>query len=689
MKRWILLLCVLLVTNTRMSAQAAPIPRAVLDLKDWKIEEKSIIPLDCKWELYWNKLLTPPDFKGSTAPDLLSPASAWNDLELNGKPLGSYGYATYRLTLVNVPHRALMLDVYSVQTSCRLFINDSLVAETGKPGTSKETTQPMNRDVQVSIPPGNDTVQLVLQVANFHHRKGGFVHPFEIGAAQAISKQRTMYFILSFTESSALAIIGLFLFALFIFRRKDLSVLYFALFCITLSFRPVTAVNYHLAALFPGISWNVLLKTEYLAVLFPCLFMLLFIKKLFTEQLPGIIVKILFVILLVKILITLFFPPAVFSWLVLPLLFVITTGVIIFTITIIRAMIAKVEGAQYAGMGIIILLASLLLKVMVYANIIAPVHVLITVLDIAFIFSMSLILGARFSIQFVKVETLQKRTEVLHHVIEMEKEQVERQKEIVEVKNKEILDSITYAKRIQYAILPPQQMVKKHLPSSFIFYRPKDIVAGDFYWMETVEQDNGKEPLVLFSVADCTGHGVPGAMVSVVCNNALNRAVREFGLVRPNDILDKTRELIIEQFEKSEDDVKDGMDVALCALDRETMTLQFAGANNSLYIIRNQSFMEVKADKQPVGKHIDSRPFTRNEVKLEKGDHLYIFSDGFADQFGGPEGKKFKTSKFKDLLLSIHSKSMEEQANEIDAVFASWKGKLEQVDDVLVMGVMV
>ena len=162
------------------------------------------------------------------------------------------------------------------------------------------------------------------------------------------------------------------------------------------------------------------------------------------------------------------------------------------------------------------------------------------------------------------------------------------QKHEVESKNKEITDSITYAKRIQSAILPPEKVVKESLEDSFILYKPKDIVAGDFYWLE---QKNGK---VLFAAADCTGHGVPGAMVSVVCNNALNRSVREHGLTDPGKILDKTREIVIEEFEKSDEEVNDGMDIAICSL--EGNSLQYAGAHNPLWVIRNGAILETKAN---------------------------------------------------------------------------------------------
>lgn len=269
------------------------------------------------------------------------------------------------------------------------------------------------------------------------------------------------------------------------------------------------------------------------------------------------------------------------------------------------------------------------------------------------------------------------------------------QKAEVEEKNREILDSINYAKRIQEAILPPTKLVKEYLEESFILYKPKDIVAGDFYWLDTLQgrvdrQSNG---LILFAAADCTGHGVPGAMVSVVCSNALNYTVRELGLTDPGEILNHARELVIERFERSEKDVKDGMDVALCSLcaHENGSTVQFAGANNPLWIIRkgSEQVEEVKGHKEPIGKSPDPTPFTTHSIELQSGDTFYIFTDGFADQFGGTRGKKFKARPFKDLLVSIQHQDMVTQRELIDSAFETWRGDLEQVDDVCVIGVRV
>lgn len=269
-------------------------------------------------------------------------------------------------------------------------------------------------------------------------------------------------------------------------------------------------------------------------------------------------------------------------------------------------------------------------------------------------------------------------------LIKHQNKQIENQRLSLQQKNDEILSSIEYAKRIQTAILPPDKLVKEYLTDSFIFYRPKDIVAGDFYWMDKIDNT------LLFAVADCTGHGVPGAMVSVVCHNALNRSVREFGFKDPGKILDKTRELIADQFAKSEENVRDGMDIALVAINydqNENQTIYFSGANNPLWLIRDKEIIELKGMKQPVGKFENMQPFESQKIDLNKGDLIYLFSDGYGDQFGGDNGKKFKSGSLKKLLVEVSDLPMADQKIKLEKVFDSWKGELEQLDDICIIGV--
>ncbi|HTA61848.1 MAG TPA: two-component regulator propeller domain-containing protein [Bacteroidia bacterium] len=262
-----------------------------------------------------------------------------------------------------------------------------------------------------------------------------------------------------------------------------------------------------------------------------------------------------------------------------------------------------------------------------------------------------------------------------------QKEELEQQKEIIEEKNKDITDSINYAKRIQDAILPPIELIQQKLPDTFLLYKPKDIIAGDFYWMEEIDH------IIFIAAADCTGHGVPGAMVSVVCSNALNSAVKEFGLRDTGKILDKTRELVLETFKKSGEEIKDGMDISLLAIDEAKQQVLWSGANNQLWYISNNQLHEIKADKQSIGKTDNPKPFTAHTITFKKDDVYYLMTDGYPDQFGGPKGKKFKYKQLEEKLLAISDKPLQEQNTILKNTFNDWKGNLHQVDDVTLIGI--
>ncbi len=262
-------------------------------------------------------------------------------------------------------------------------------------------------------------------------------------------------------------------------------------------------------------------------------------------------------------------------------------------------------------------------------------------------------------------------------------EEILNQKKLIEEKQHEILDSITYAKRLQHAILPPPEFVTDLFPENFILYKPKDIVAGDFYWAEQINH------LHFIAAADSTGHGVPGAIVSVVCSNALNRSVKEFKLSTPGQILDKTRELVMETFEKSASEIKDGMDISLLCIDSQNKTVFWSGANNPIWYIEGSELKEIKADKQPIGKTDYPKPFTTHQIEYKHNTTFYLFTDGLADQFGGSKGKKFKYKQFEELLISINNLPMQEQPYIIHEKIENWKGNLDQVDDICVIGIKI
>ena len=262
-----------------------------------------------------------------------------------------------------------------------------------------------------------------------------------------------------------------------------------------------------------------------------------------------------------------------------------------------------------------------------------------------------------------------------------QKAEVESQKHLVEEKQKEIVDSINYAKRLQDAILARPEEIDRWFPENFLLYQPKDIVAGDFYFFEVTDSH------IFYSAADCTGHGVPGAMVSIVCSNALSRCIKEFRLTDPGRILDKTRELVLETFSKSSSEVKDGMDISLMVVDKANKNVKWSGANNPLWYIINNVLHEIKPNKQPIGKTDNPLPFTTHEIPVIPGTIVYLFTDGFADQFGGPKGKKFKYKQLEESAMLFSSLRMKEQKEALWKKFLNWKGSLEQIDDVCLLGV--
>jgi serine phosphatase RsbU (regulator of sigma subunit) len=275
----------------------------------------------------------------------------------------------------------------------------------------------------------------------------------------------------------------------------------------------------------------------------------------------------------------------------------------------------------------------------------------------------------------------QRLNELLH-----QHEVVTEQRDQILDKNERINDSIKYAKRIQDAVMPSTDYLDEILPDYFILNKPRDIVSGDFYWV------GHKEHKLIVVAADSTGHGVPGAFMSMLGVSLLNEVTSTGEHKSAGTILNEVRLKIKKSLKQTgeRDEQKDGFDMALCIIDLENNKLEFAGAYNPLYLIRNHDLIEIKADKMPVGIHIKERGlFTTHETNLQSNDKIYMFSDGYIDQFGGDKGQKFKTKAFKELILSVREKPVEMQKNILLETFENWKGNYDQVDDLLVFGIKI
>jgi serine phosphatase RsbU (regulator of sigma subunit) len=288
-----------------------------------------------------------------------------------------------------------------------------------------------------------------------------------------------------------------------------------------------------------------------------------------------------------------------------------------------------------------------------------------------------------FSVVIFKQYAEKKKANVL---LAEQNDKITKQHDQIFQQKKEITDSIHYASRIQRAVLPSPKVLEDYGIQYFVLYKPRDIVSGDFYWI------NQKDTKVMIAAADCTGHGVPGAFMSMLGMAFLNEIVTKGEFNNPAQVLDQLRNLIVKSLHQSgsQGETKDGMDIALCMIDKDKNEVQYAGAFNSMYLIRGEELIEGPADRMPVGFHDKlGVPFTNTVLQLQKGDSLYIFSDGYIDQFGGENGKKFMAKKFKQLLLGLQDKAMEEQREILDRTTIEWRGELDQVDDVLVIGMRV
>ncbi|MFI5203384.1 MAG: PP2C family protein-serine/threonine phosphatase [Flavobacteriales bacterium] len=252
-------------------------------------------------------------------------------------------------------------------------------------------------------------------------------------------------------------------------------------------------------------------------------------------------------------------------------------------------------------------------------------------------------------------------------------------------KNKEIMDSINYAQRIQQALLPDEQEFRLHFPESFVLFKPKDVVSGDYFW---ITEKNG---YIFYATADCTGHGVPGGFMSMLGSSFLNELVNEKEIMQPADILNALRERVMSALRQtgSVGENKDGMDIVLCRINKNKTELAYAAANNGFYLVRNGEMHEYKPDKMPIGYYTEMKPFNQHVVTLMKGDQVYTFTDGYADQFGGPKGKKFKYLALNKLILESSTKTMSEQWEVLSSSYEEWKGAFEQTDDVCLIGIKV
>ncbi len=640
---------------------AQKVEEGLIDLSKVDFTER-VYALDGDWEFCWDC-----DEDSFENQQHIEVPGFWNSENNGSHP--AFGQGVYKLKVL-LPEDAknLAIRVNDIHNAFAIYINGKLVHEHGHP-TKEESDYKANwSPLILPIESPGTSMELMVVVANYGHRNGGFSSQIFIGEYQNMLTTREFHLFIDLIVIGGLAVLAIFFFAMFLLWRKDKAIIYFAGFALFFAFWMSFRGEKPFFSLWPGVNWSLAIRMEYLAMIVSFSFCVMFITRLFKKHSIPLVEKVYLAINGISILAILVLPTEIFTYLSLSsmVMMVILMGYVFYVFS--KVALAKEPDGKYTILSVVMLVLVVVFGILNFTGAMHVNPVLIQLLTLTFIVSMSFIFANRF-------------TGAFNEVVEL-KDIEEKQKLTLEEKNSEIIASINYAKKLQDAILPSESFMTEQLKDYFILYKPKDIVAGDFYWMEKFQ---GK---TFLAAADCTGHGVPGALVSFVCSNALSKSLIEEQITDPGKLLDRTRELVIQRFSKNQDDLKDGMDISLICIDHDHNKISWAGAYNPLWIIRNGAteIEEIKGDKQPVGQYSRATPFTTHELPFQAGDKVYLFSDGYIDQFGGDKKKKFKTINFKKLLSSIQDTPISQQGAILDDHFEKWRNDLEQIDDVCVIG---
>ncbi len=675
----------------------------IINLSKWDIEQEKIIDLNGEWAFYWqtfNQEEVP-----NTNPDYVQVPSSWNHYPSNDKK-SAFGYGTYHLKIILPKKRPpLAFKLLSLGTAYSLYANGKEIAQSGTVGTQRSTTIPYTLPQVCHLDNPSDTVHIAIQVANFHHRKGGFWYSIQLGETAQIQRSRDRLIAIDLLLAGCLLIMAFYHLGIYAFRKQDHSVLYFSLVSLIFVVHTLITDERYLLHLFPEISWQLAIRAEYLTVYLGFSFYIMFFHSIFPREFSKNVMRWSKGIGWLLSSVVLFAPVYLFSYtLDLMQLLMLTVGVYV-CYALILAVNQKREASKVFLLGFLIFSATLMNDLLSNANIIQTGR-WVSLGFLIFTFSQAIVLSIRYARSFSAIEELtadleqrvDKRTQEISQKnleLEQQKNEIIRKTEIIEKKNQNITASINYASRIQKAIIGNEDAVSSNFKDSFILIKPKDIVSGDFYWYTEVKRsgiikETEERQSIYFKIiaaADCTGHGIPGAFMTVMGNALLDEIINENKVTNPSRILSVLDRKLLMKLQQH--NVNDGMDIAMLIFDEENHQVNFAGANNPLYYVRNGEMHQIKGTKFPIGstQYKTKKKFENHLIDYQPGDTFYIFTDGFQDQFGGEEGRKYYKKQFRELLLSISNLPMKEQKNYLEEDLKKWQGDQPQTDDILVIGI--
>jgi serine phosphatase RsbU (regulator of sigma subunit) len=713
-KKGIILFLSLAFTLAIRAEEAPRIEDGILDLRGGQLDKVGEVSFSGEWEFYWKQFLSHKDFQDSIPPapkTLIKVPAVWNSITIDGEKLPQKGFGTYRIrVLLDTVSEPLAIRFGSISTAFDAYIDGKLINSAGKVSSEERNAKPgYFAGVSIFQAPAN-CFDIIIHVSNYHYSKGGLWNNITyIGKAEHIQEKWSGELELLLLLLGCITIIALYHIGLFQLNRTFKSAWYFALFCLVMGVRAMVVNEIYILKLWPEFNWILLVKIEYLTLMLGTISFIYFINDIFPSYRERFFCRIVIGLNLAGAFIVVFTAVFFFTKALYFYQFALLLGAGYSVYIIIKALIRRERTAQILIIGMLALFGTII-NDMLYVSRVVNTSYLATYGFMFFIVSQAYMLSYIFQKMFkesrklaIDLEDINKNLErkVAERTLEIkernvklreqneeitaQRDNIEKQHQVVKHQKQVITDSINYAQRIQRAVLPSNNKFTGHLKDHFIFYKPRDIVSGDFYWFSTSEDK------ILIVAADCTGHGVPGAFMSMLGMAFLAEISRMPEVKTPAEILEFMREKVKQSLHQYDSNSlqKEGMDMALCMYDPKSKVMEFAGAYSPLYLIRDGEIIIHKGDRQPVAVYLREKEFTNNEIKIRPDDRFYIFSDGYADQTNGKTYKKFMVRKFRQVLVDIHKLPMQEQRIKLETTLDEWQNGGPQIDDILVIGFQV
>lgn len=677
------------------------IQKGVLDLRHYDFKKN--IVLKGEWAFYPELLVEPATFypRDFDNTHLLYVPAVWGHQKINGKRLLNDNYGSYALNiLVKRDAPNLTLKVPSLGTAFTLYANNKVIAKNGVVGKTPSESTPHIVPLLAHLPHSVDTLHLVMHISNFYHKDGGFWFPMLLGKSQEIESYRNRNVAIQLLLAGCFLIMTFYHLGIFILRKKDVSALYFSLVSIILGIRLIITDERYLLHLFPNISWFITFRVEYLTIYGSLAMYVMFFQSVYPQEFNrkiAIGIQIICGLLGLTVLTT---PTTIFThFLIFGQVFILLSGFYAWYV-LMSAIQNKREASWIFLIGFSVFFLSVVHDILYDSGVFYSAGYMASYGLLFFIFSQSFALSVKYTQNFLYVENLSRdlETKVLErtHLLHEKTKGLEEQQKIIQKKNDNIKSSINYASRIQKAILGDTKSITSNFKDSFILLHPKDIVSGDFYWYTEIKRTGvnalGEDHKTLFfkvlAVADCTGHGIPGAFMTVLGSTLLDEIINENRITSVSkslDLLDKKLQMKLQK-----QGVNDGMDIGLVIIDEENKKLNFSGAHNPLFFVRNGELTEIKGAPFPIGSsHYKKKKFENHTITYQEGDIFYMFSDGYQDQQGKRNEttpRKYYKKNFRELLLKIHHLPCQQQHDFLLQEFNDWKEGFVQTDDILIVG---